>query len=86
MLVQLDRSGKLEGLSGLIVGGFTDLKDTVIPFGQTVDALILDKVRPYGYPICFGFPTSHSGENYALKVGARYRLEVQTSGVSLDEL
>jgi muramoyltetrapeptide carboxypeptidase len=86
MLVQLDRSGKLEGLSGLIVGGFTDLKDTVIPFGQTVEALILDKVRPYGYPVCFGFPTSHSGENYALKVGGRYRLEVQTSGVSLDEL
>lgn len=86
MLVQLARNGKLDGLSGLIVGGFTDLKDTVVPFGQSVEALIQDKVRSYGYPVCFGFPTSHSGENYALRVGARYRLEVQTSGVSLDEL
>ena len=86
MLIQLARSGRLERLAGLIVGGFSDLKDTVVPFGQTVEALILDKVRDYGYPVCFGFPTSHSGENYALKVGGRYRLEVRRAGVTLDEV
>jgi muramoyltetrapeptide carboxypeptidase len=83
MLIQLLRSGKLDRLSGLIVGGFTELKDTVVPFGQTVEELILDKVRSYGYPLCFGFPSSHHGENYALKVGARYRLEVSVEGAIL---
>ncbi|TDX00258.1 S66 peptidase family protein [Dinghuibacter silviterrae] len=76
MLIQLVRSGKLEGLAGLIVGGFTDLKDTVVPFGQTAEELIRDKVEGCGFPVCFGFPTSHGGENYALKIGGRYRLEV----------
>ena len=36
MMYQLKRSGKLDKLAGLIVGGFTDMKDTERPFGQTV--------------------------------------------------
>ena len=35
MLYQLKRSGKLDKLAGLIVGGFTDMKDTERPFGKT---------------------------------------------------
>jgi muramoyltetrapeptide carboxypeptidase len=86
MMLQLDRSGWLNQLSGLIIGGFTDLKDTVIPFGQTVDELILDKVGDYGYPVSFGFPVVHGGENLALKIGAHYRLEVTRGGSRLIEL
>ena len=51
MMIQLQRSGKLETLAGLIVGGMTDMKDTTVPFGQTVEAAILDKVKQYGYPV-----------------------------------
>ena len=35
MLYQLKRSGKLDKLAGLIIGGFTDMKDTERPFGKT---------------------------------------------------
>ncbi|HTJ11579.1 MAG TPA: LD-carboxypeptidase [Dinghuibacter sp.] len=86
MLIQLQRAGKLEALAGLVVGGFTDLKDTVVPFGQSVEEMILEKVGAYGYPVCFGFPTSHHGDNYALKVGGRYRLDIQDAGVTLGEI
>jgi muramoyltetrapeptide carboxypeptidase len=85
MLLQLKRSGKLEGLAGLVVGGFTDMKDTVIPFGQTVEEVIRDQVKAYNYPICFNFPVSHSAANYALKVGVTYCLEVNPGGVKLRE-
>lgn len=85
MLIQLSRAGKLSGLAGLIVGGFTDMKDTAIPFGQTVEELILDKVRSFGYPVSFGFPVSHGPENYALKVGVRYSLDVNPGGVRLED-
>jgi muramoyltetrapeptide carboxypeptidase len=85
MMIQLQRSGKLENLAGLIVGGFTDMKDTVAPFGQTVEELIRDKVETFPYPVCFGFPVSHGKENYALKIGARYRLEVREEGTLLTE-
>lgn len=85
MLLQLKRSGKLEALAGLVIGGFTDMKDTVIPFGQTVEEVIRDQVKAYSYPICFNFPVSHSAANYALKVGATYCLEVNPGGAKLKE-
>lgn len=76
MMIQLQRSGKLNGLKGLIVGGFSDMKDTTTPFGQTVEELIWDKVKAYSYPVCFHFPVSHDKENFALKVGSAYELTV----------
>jgi muramoyltetrapeptide carboxypeptidase len=85
MLYQLKRSGKLDTLSGLIIGGFTDSKDTERPFGKTVYEIIHDVVKEYRYPICFNFPVSHEKENYALKVGIRYKFKVGRSKVLLEE-
>ena len=85
MMQQLKRSGKLSKLAGLIVGGFTDTKDTERPFGKTVYETIRDIVHEYDYPVCFGFPVSHGKENYALKVGVGYKLKVGKSKVSLEE-
>jgi len=85
MLHQLKRSGKLEKLAGLIVGAFTDNKDTERPFGQNAYEIINNIVKEYDYPVCFGFPVSHEKENYALKVGAGYKLKVGKSKVILEE-
>src|SRR5205814_1092463 len=49
MMIQLQRTGMLSNLAGLIIGSFTEIKDTVIPFGQEVYDVILDKVREYNY-------------------------------------
>ena len=85
MLHQLKRSGKLESLAGLIIGGFTDVKDTERPFGKSIEEVIHDLVRNYDYPICFNFPVSHERENYALKVGGTYELKIGTKTVQLTE-
>lgn len=85
MMYQLKRSGKLAKLAGLIIGGFTDMKDTDRPFGKTVYELIHDIIKDYDYPVCFNFPVSHSKENYALKIGAGYKLKVGKSKVTLEE-
>lgn len=76
MMLQLKRSGKLDKLVGLIIGGFTESKDTERTFGKSVYDIIYEQVNEYKYPICFGFPVSHDKENYALKVGERYTLHV----------
>jgi len=68
MLMQLNRSGKLSKLAGLIVGGFTDIKDTERPFGKNAYEIISDTVKEFDYPVCYGFPVSHEKENYALKI------------------
>lgn len=86
MLLQLKRSGKLDKLAGLIIGGFTDIKDTDRPFGKTVYEAINELVKEYEYPICFNFPVSHSKENYALKVGVVHQLKVGNKITQLSEL
>ncbi|KYP15810.1 MAG: hypothetical protein A1D16_10310 [Flavihumibacter sp. CACIAM 22H1] len=85
MFHQLKRAGMLDGLAALVLGGFTDNKDTERPFGQTVEELIRDLLKDVSYPVCYGFPVSHEKENFALKVGAKYRLKVGTTKVILEE-
>ena len=85
MLYQLKRSGKLNNLAALIVGGFTDMKDTTTPFGKDIYEVINDIVKEYDYPVCFKFPVSHGKENYALKIGVNYKLDVKEEGVVLKE-
>lgn len=86
MMYQLKRSGKLDHLKGLIVGSFSEMKDTTISFGQTAEEAIRDLVKEYDYPVCFGFPVGHDKENYALKVGVKYQLNVSGNCVELKEL
>ena len=85
MFYQLKRAGKLSGLSGIIIGGFTEIKDTERPFGKTVYEAIKDVLSDVKYPVCFGFPVSHGPENYALKIGANYQLVVGKKTVTLGE-
>jgi len=85
MMYQLKRSRKLDGLKGLIVGRFSDMKDTTIPFGQTTEEVLKDLVKDYNFPVSFGFPVSHDKENYALKIGVKYKLNVDKGLVELRE-
>jgi muramoyltetrapeptide carboxypeptidase len=84
-MYQLKRSGKLEDLEGLIIGRFSEMKDTTTPFGQDAEEVIKEIVKDYKYPVCFGFPVSHDKENYALKIGVKYKLSVTATSVELKE-
>ncbi|MCF6404042.1 LD-carboxypeptidase [Chitinophaga filiformis] len=76
MMYNLKRAGWLEDLAGLVVGSFTDSKETETPFGQTEYEIIRNIVQDYDYPVCFGFPVGHTNENYALKIGLPHELHV----------
>jgi muramoyltetrapeptide carboxypeptidase len=81
MIRTLDRAGKLNKLAGLIVGGFTEMKDNDIPFGQTVPEIILGVVKNYGYPVCFDFPAGHIPDNQPLIFGKTLNLSVNQEHV-----
>jgi muramoyltetrapeptide carboxypeptidase len=85
MLRQLKRAGKLDKLAGLIIGGFTGLKDTERPFGEDIKQIIREIIAEYDFPVCFDFPVSHEKENYALKIGVGYKLKVGKKKVTLSE-
>jgi muramoyltetrapeptide carboxypeptidase len=84
LMLNLKRAGKLDHLSGLIVGSFTDTQDTDRPFGQTVEQIIADKVKEYEYPVCFNFPCGHQDINYTLTLGAMHKLMVNENGGTLE--
>jgi muramoyltetrapeptide carboxypeptidase len=86
MMYQLKRSGQLDKIKGLIVGKFTEMKDTTIPFGQSVEDVIFNIIKDCDYPVCFDFPVSHNKENFALKIGVEYKLAVSSTLVNLKEL
>jgi muramoyltetrapeptide carboxypeptidase len=85
MMCQLRRSGKLDRLAALVVGGFTDCKDTERPFGKTAYEIIASWVSGTRYPVCFDFPVSHTERNMTLKHGAEYELKVDATGSLLAE-
>ena len=86
MLLQLKRAGKLDKVTGIIFGGFSDMKDTDRPFGKTIDEILQEIVADLDVPVCFNFPVSHDKENYALKVGVKYNLIVGAAKVTLTEV
>ena len=83
MMVSLRLAGKLKYLAGLVVGQFTEVKDNEDPFGNTVEAIILDAVRDYDFPVCFNFPAGHGQPNLALRFGSLWKLKVTGKNCSL---
>lgn len=83
MMTQLQRSGKLENLAGLIVGHMTDIKDTDLSYGMSVEEIILNAVKDYGYPVAFRLPSGHENPNLAWVHGGEADFVVSAGGASL---
>ena len=87
MFWNLKRTGKLDKLAGLIIGGFkikTD--DPGEEFGRTLYDIVWEKVKEYDYPVCFDFPVGHQKNNFALKCNVLHKLVVQKDEVNLTEI
>lgn len=82
MLLSLDKGGYFEKLSGLLVGAFTDMHDHEVPFGQSVEDMILEHCGKYGFPIAFGFEAGHQNANHTLVHGRTSSLQVSNEGFS----
>jgi muramoyltetrapeptide carboxypeptidase len=76
MMMNLRRSGKLEGLAGLVVGAMTKMHDNSVPFEKSAEEIIAEAVEDYPYPVCFNFPAGHLEDNRALILGREVALEV----------
>jgi muramoyltetrapeptide carboxypeptidase len=84
MVRMLDRAGKLHDLQGLIVGGFSEVRDNNIPFGQTAAEIITAVAGKYNYPICFDFPAGHIPGNCSIILGRKVNLTVDNTHVTVD--
>ncbi|GAA0892491.1 LD-carboxypeptidase [Fulvivirga kasyanovii] len=85
MFMQLRRSGKLESLAGVIIGDFSQMKDTQIPFGKSVFDLIAAHFEGLEIPIAYNFPVGHEARNLAIPIGRKMKLEVLKDVVRLSD-
>lgn len=84
MMLQLSRAGILQKLSGLIIGGFSAMKDNTTtfgfskddPFGMSAEEIILGYVRELGIPVMVGAPVGHILENRPIVLGAGVKLSI----------
>ncbi len=84
MLQNIKRNGMFDNISGLIVGGMSQMNDNTIPFGKTPKEMILEICREYDFPIAFNFPAGHVKDNRALIMGREVELEVDRTSVRLN--
>ncbi len=87
MMYNLLRSGKLDHLAGLIIGGFKlKPEDPGDEFGKDLLTIVTEKTANFNYPVCFDFPVGHQRNNFALKCGVLHQFEVSASGTTLRSL
>ncbi len=74
MLVQLKQGGVLEHLAGVVFGDMQECWGTEDD-PTLLLSVIADAFADYSYPVGFGLPAGHGGENFALPLGTRVRLD-----------
>lgn len=84
MFFALQKAGILNQISGLIIGGFTDLKDVDSGFGKNIEEIILDRISFRNIPVVFNFPAGHIDDNRALIFGKEVNIEVKSNQVNLN--
>jgi len=85
MMINMKRNGKFNNLKGMIIGGMSKMNDNNIPFGKTAEEIILDHLKDYNFPICFGFPSGHLDDNRSIRLGVSSVLDINENGVSLSQ-
>jgi len=86
MLTQLELSGMLDGIAGLIFGQFAACgpRTTDLP-ADTLDHVLRDHAERIAAPTLARFPHGHEADFHPLPVGVRARIESGPPGITLLE-
>lgn len=83
MIMSLELAGVFNKISGLIVGGMTNMGDEKENkhYGESFDEfayqLISDRISKYDFPVVFGFPNGHIKDNRPLIIGSNIQMKVE---------
>ncbi len=82
ILYTLRLNGTLRGLKGLIVGRFTDY--TPDRDHESMEEMIQRMVADYDYPVAYNIPIGHVDHNIPMVCGSTVKLDVTSSGVTIE--
>jgi muramoyltetrapeptide carboxypeptidase len=91
MMTALQRAGLFDKIRGVIVGGFTQMKDNTIEHGFKSDnswgcsatEIVKSFFSRRDIPVAFGMPAGHLSDNRAFYVGCEASLDVQDGQILL---
>ncbi len=69
-------SGIFSQIKGLIIGDFSQIKDDEVPFGKSLEQIILNVTKSYQFPVAFGLQSGHSSPTLALPLGKKGKLSL----------
>ena len=78
MMLHLAETGSLDTVAGLIFGEMLEMGDSEVPFGKTVDEIILDVCGGLGVPIVSNFPCGHG--DYQATLPVSHEIVLDASG------
>lgn len=82
MIMSLELAGVFTKISGLIVGGMTNMGDEKEnkqyenSFDEFAYQLISERLSKYQFPVVFGFPNGHIKDNRPLIIGSKISLKI----------
>ena len=79
MMQSLKRAGYFEHCAGVVVGDMIEIKSNSPAWGSSTEALIMEVLKNYEFPVAFGIPSGHAPENRALIFGRSIELSVSKS-------
>ena len=83
LLWQLKFAGVFHHIGGLIIGHFSNMKDNKIPFGLSLEEMVLEKVQEFDFPVAFNFPGGHENENWTMPLGVDMNFTVTKNRINL---
>ncbi|MCX2744537.1 LD-carboxypeptidase [Mangrovivirga sp. M17] len=82
-IVQLKRAGVLSEISGLLVGGVTDVPYDEEPFGLEASEIVLSHVSEYDFPVYFDVPFGHIDDNFLIPCGLQSKIRTDGEEIQL---
>lgn len=83
LLVHLKNAGVFDNIRGLIIGEMVGMKDEKIPFGKTVDEIVMDVCGDLKIPIVSNFPCGHGTYQATLPLSIHVRLNASKQNPSI---
>ena len=84
-LLCLRQAGLLAELSGVVIGQFTKIFDSPVPFGSPVHDMVLHHCRDYDYPVLYGLQSGHGEPNEPLLLDEEIAFVASQQAILWDE-
>jgi muramoyltetrapeptide carboxypeptidase len=91
MLLNFEHAGHWKRISGLLVGGLSDMRDntrvhgfdTDNPFGREANEILRDAVSRFDFPVVCNLPVGHVQNNHSVVLGVETRFTAEDNVVEV---